>query len=61
MKLRGVDQEVINTAMADAIKRAGIKVRKPRSKSWPRLRRNQPECVRLEGGIVNLHFATINR
>ena len=58
MKFRGLSQGTpVNTAMADAIKRAGVQVRRPRSKGWPRLKKYQAKATRAEGGIANLHFA----
>ena len=57
MRIKGISQEApFNSIMADAIKRAGVKVKKPKRASWPRLKRNQPKMSYLEGGASNLHF-----
>lgn len=45
MQLRGINSQVTNTTMRDAIKRSGIKI-KSSNKSWPR--RKGPISVRID-------------
>lgn len=45
MELKGINTQVTNNTMRDALKRAGIKIRKS-TKSWPR--RRGPAAVRVD-------------
>jgi hypothetical protein len=58
MQLVGINQQVKNDTMRDALKASGFKI-KVRKASWPRRKRNSAEGVRVDmsvGEVRNLFF-----